>query len=292
MNAMTANAPRRVTLASELLLGITVIFLVMLYAAFRYPASLSQSGLVSFLATAGALLAYGAACLAARRHTSASLQIALGQGTTVGILLGAVAVVNHTLEIFASLDSSVSAILGVSMWGLMFLAFGVAASATYHRLGLLRLAVIASVWCALVSTVATLLAGYAIGVLFIPHMQHILQGAYPQSAMTDPQAFVIQNTLNSGAAHVLLAPLMAVVFGFAGGVASAILASVYRGVAITLAVFEVLLVGAGLAALRYASLLNRLDRPPYIMVGLLALGVTMATMHPVLTAIRRRKTIE
>src|SRR4051812_41360277 len=109
MSAMTANAPHRVTLASQLLLGIVLIFVLMLYAALRYPASLSQGGLVSFLATAGALLAYGAVGLSARRRTSASLQIALGQGTTVGILLGAVAVVNHALEIFASLDSSVSA---------------------------------------------------------------------------------------------------------------------------------------------------------------------------------------
>jgi len=214
------------------------------------------------------------------------------ESNTLRILLGAVAVLNHTLEIFAALDSSVSAILGVSMWGLMFLGFGVAASATYHRLGSLRLAVVAGVWCALVSTVATLLAGYAIGVLFMPHMQHILQGAYAQSGMADPQAFVIQNTLNSGAAHVLLAPLIAVVFGFASGLAGAFLAFIHRGVAITLALLELLLVGAGLAAIRYASLLNRPDRPPYIMFGLLALGVTMATVHPVLTAIRRQTTTE
>ena len=50
MNAITANSPRRVTLAYGLLLGIVVIFLLMLYAALRYPASLSQGGLVSFLA--------------------------------------------------------------------------------------------------------------------------------------------------------------------------------------------------------------------------------------------------
>lgn len=283
---MTAYHPRPVTY--ELLLGIVVIFALMLYAALHYPASLSHGGWVSFLATAGALLAYGSAAVLAQCQSSASLQIALGQGTKVGIFLGAVAVLNHVLEIFAALDSSVSAILGVSMWGLMFLVFGSAASATYHRIDSLRLAVVASVWCALVSTVATLLAGYAIAVLFMPRVQHILQVAYAQSRMTDPQAFVIQNTLNSGAAHMLLAPLMAVIFGFTSGVAGFFLASIRRGVAIALAVFALFLVVAGLAAIRHASLLNRPDRPPYIMFGLLALGITMATAHPVLVTIRRQ----
>ena len=292
MKATTVSDLRRVTLASELLLGIVLVFALMLYGALRYPASLSQGGLVSFLATAGALLAYGAAALSARRQSAGSLQIALGQGSWVGILLGAVAVVNHALEIFGALGSPLSAILGVSMWGLMFLAFGVVASATYNLVGSLRLAVVASVWCALVSTVATLLAGYAIGMLFMAHMQHILQGAYTQSGMADPRAFVIQNTLNSGAAHVLLAPLIAVVFGLAGGLAGKILASVQRVVAIALGFFELLLLGAGLVTIRFASSLDRPDRPPFIMFGLLALGVTMATAHPVLTAIRRQVTTE
>ena len=292
MNAMTTNNPRRVTLVSELLIGIVVVFALMLYGVLRYPASMSQTGLLSFLATAGALLAYAGAALATRRHSSDSLQIALGQGATVGMLLGAAAVVNHSLEIFAALDSSLSSVLGVSMWGLMFLAFGVAASATYHCLGSLQLAVIASVWSALVSTIVTLLYGYGIGLLFMSHMQQILHGAYVQSGMLDPQAFVVQNSLNSGSAHVLLAPLMAVVFGFAGGLASAILGSVQRRIAIALAIFALLLVGTGLATIQFASSLNRVDRPPYIMFGLLSLGVTMACAHPILTAIRRQAPAE
>jgi len=261
-----------------------VIFALMLYGVLRYPASLSQGGLLSFLATASALLAYGGAALWARRQSSDSMQIALGQGVKIGILLGVAAVLNHTFEIFATLDSSLSTIFGVSMWGLMFLSFGVAGSATYHLVGSLQLAVISSIWGALISTVVILLYGYLIGLLFMPHIQQILQGAFAQSGMTDLQAFVIQNTLDSGSSHVLLAPFMAGIFGFAG----AILGFVHRGIAMALGVFELLLVGAGLAAIRFASSLNRPDRPPYIMFGLLALGLTMACAHSILTAIRQR----
>jgi len=286
MNATSANNLRRVTHVSGLLIGIAVIFALLLYAILQYPASLSQGGQGSLLSTAGALLAYGAAALWARGHTSDLLQVALEQGARIGLLLGTFAVVNHVLEIFAALDSTVSTILGVSMWGLLFLAFGSVASATYQRSGSLGLAITASIWCALVSTVMTLIAGYTIAVLFMPHMQQIFQGTYAQSGMTDPQAFVIRNTLSSGASHVLLAPIIALVFGCAGGIAGALLGSVQRRVAIALGVGELLLVTAGLAAIRFASSLNRPERPPFIMFGLLALGVTMACAYPILMAIR------
>jgi hypothetical protein len=106
--------------------------------------------------------------------------------------------------------------------------------------------------------------------------------------MTDPQAFVIQNTLSSGAAHALLAPIIALVFGCAGGIAGALLDSIQRRMAIALGIGELLLVTAGLGAIRFASALNRSERPPYITFGLLAFGITMACAHPVLMALRRR----
>ena len=288
MNATTAHQPRPATLASTLLLGIGVLFALLLYAVLRYPASLSQGGQFSLLVTAGALLAYGAAALWARRATSDSLQMALEQGARIGLLLGAFAVLIHTIEIFATLDSTMGAIFGVSMWAVLFLAFGGVASATSQRSGSLGLAISASVWCALVSTVMTLLAGYTIALLFMPHMQQILQGVYAQSGMTDPQAFVIHNTLSSGASHVLLTPIIALVFGCAGGIAGMLFGAIHRPIALALAVGELLLLTVGLAAIGFASSLNRSERPPYIMFGLLALGVTMACAHPILAAIRRQ----
>ncbi len=76
MNATTARQPRRVTLASILLLGIAVLFALLFYAVLRYPASLSQGGQLSLLLIAGALLVYGAAALWLRHASSASLQLA------------------------------------------------------------------------------------------------------------------------------------------------------------------------------------------------------------------------
>jgi hypothetical protein len=291
MNHTIASQPRHGTLASALLLGIGVLFALLLYAVIRYPASLSQGGQLSLLLTAGALLAYAVAALWTRRTAPDSVRSALQQGGRIGLLLGTFAVLNHTIEIFAALDATLGAIFGVSMWALLFLTFGSVASATYQRSGSLGLAISASVWCALVSTVMTLLAGYTIALLFLPHMQQILQGVYAQSGMTDPQAFVIHNTLSSGASHALLSPIIALIFGCAGGIAGMLFGSIQRPVAIALGIGELLLLTAGLSAIGFASALHRSERPPYIMFGLLALGVTMACAHPILMAIRRNRTL-
>jgi hypothetical protein len=287
MEATTTCKLRRVTLASETLIGICVVLVLMLFGVARHPASASHGGLTSLLSTAGALLVYGAAAFWVRVQFSDSWHIALGKGAMVGLLLAAVAVISHTLEIFANLNSSWSATFGVGMWGLMFLLFGIVGSSTYDLTSSLRMSIAASIWCALISTVATLVYGYTIALLFMPHMQNVLQGAQAQSGITDSQAFVIFNTLVSGSAHVLLAPLVALIFGFTGGCARSILRPVPRNIAAVLLVFELLLAVAGLFAIRFASSLNRPERPPYIMFGLLALGVTMASAHPVITAIRQ-----
>jgi hypothetical protein len=275
------------SLARETSIGIVVILGLILYGVARYPASLVQGGLLSALVTGGALLAYLGILLWAARQSSAELQAALRQGALVGLLLGAAAAVNLALELFGNLNSAWAAIAGVSQWGAMFLAFGVAGSATYLKLRSLALAVLAAVWAALVSTTITLLCGYGIALLAMPHMQRVLQGDFQQSGLTDPQAFVIQNTLTSGVTHVLLAPCIALGFGLAGAFAAALFGSVRRGPALALAVFELLLAVSGVAALRYASALDRAARPPFIMFGLLALGAVMACLHPILSALRR-----
>jgi hypothetical protein len=132
MTARTTDS-RRATRATDLLVGVVIVLTLMMYAVLRYPASISQGGGASFFATTLALAVYGSGAVWARRQPSESLEIALEKGATLALVLGAVAIVNHSLEMFAALRPSLSAIRGVGMWALMFLAFGGAASATYHR---------------------------------------------------------------------------------------------------------------------------------------------------------------
>jgi hypothetical protein len=176
---------------------------------------------------------------------------------------------------------------GVGLWALMFVIFGAAGSASFQRSGSLGLAVFSSIWSAIVGTVATLIFGFGLATWFMPFMLNIVNGAYEQSGMSDPQAFVIRNTLDSASMHLLIVPFVAGVFGLIGGFVCSRLQPLHRKSVLLIAVLEMALLLAGMAALYMVSVLARPERPPFVMSGLLALGLAMACAHPVFTAIRR-----
>lgn len=286
----TVFASCRRSFATGLLAGIAVVFALMLYGVLRHPASVSGGGLPYFLVLVAGLPTYAGLALWARSRSTGVTRFALGRGAGIGLLLGAASVANISFENFASFQTPVRAALGISMWGLMFVAFGIAGSATYNQTGSFFHAICSSVWSALVSVVVTLVYGFSTSLLFMPHMQRILEGDFAQSGMTDSRAFVVQNTLNAASSHLLLVPCIAVLFGFAGGFGCMLLRPVRRSIAVSLGVFELLLVGLGLASIHFASSLNRADRGPFIMGGLLALGIALSCAHPVCAAMRRKAT--
>jgi hypothetical protein len=273
-------------MVDQTLAGIGVALALVIIGVVRYPASL-ETGMSSFLTSSAALLAYAALAVLARRSLSSSLKLALAQGAVVGCLLGIIALVNLLLEHFAPLGPRFGAALGVGMWGAMFLAFGGVGSATYGKVGSVALAAVSSVWSAIVSTVITVICGFLLNLLLMPRMQQILAPAFAQSGMNDPEAFVIRNTLNAASSHLLIAPLVALFFGFAGGLACSIIGTVRRSLVIAAAASALPLIIAGLFSIRFASMIPRAERPPFIMFGLLALGVALSCAHPVVTAIRR-----
>jgi hypothetical protein len=132
-----------------------------------------------------------------------------------------------------------------------------------------------------------LICGFALGALFMSHMQQILAGEYAQSGMSDPSAFVIRYTLDSASTHLLHAPLVAALFGLVGGYSGSRLHSVQRSAAMIVGGLETGLLIGGLMALRFADTLARPERPPLVMSGLLALGIAMACAHPVVSSLRR-----
>jgi hypothetical protein len=286
MNRGNSDRPRPLTLVDGTLAGIAIVSMMMGYSVARYPASL-ELGRPSFLGSAAALLAYAAFAVLARRGLLDPGRTALARGAGVGIVLGLLAGVNLLVEHFGSLGDAWRAGFGVGMWGAMFLGFAAAGSATYREVGSIVPAVGSSVWGSMVSTVITVGFGFSLALLAMPHMQQILAPAFARSGMTDPQAFVIRNTLDAASTHLLIAPFVAVTFGLAGGLACALLGHVRRGVAVALGFSGLLLLVAGLLSIRFASMIERPQRPPFIMAGLLALGLALSCAHPILTALRR-----
>jgi hypothetical protein len=214
--------------------------------------------------TAAAFVVYGGAVAWVRSQSAERSQTAIAQGSWAGGFLAAVGLANLGVEHFVALGPAGDAIRGVGMWALMFLAFGFTGSAVYECVGSLGLGVVSSVWAAIISTVAMLVDGFSMSLLFMPHMRQILSDTFAHSNMTDPSAFVIYNTLSAAASHTILAPLIAAMFGFGGAITCQLLQCVQRRGGIALGICALVILAVGLEAIRFASSLDRPQRPPYI----------------------------
>lgn len=87
---------------------------------------------------------------------------AVDVGWKLGLLLGGVQVINHSLDVFASLQPPLPAIRGVAMWAVVFLVCGAASSIAYGRTHTLRFGIIASILASVGG--AAILVVYAIAV--------------------------------------------------------------------------------------------------------------------------------
>ena len=272
--------------------GIVMTFALMAFGVLRFPASIKNGGLTSVSGSCLALLAYAAIFEWVRRTSTRTVQTAMNDGAKFGAVIAVIAIINHSLEEFANLQPPIPAILGVGMWGAMFLLFGGASSLTCRKTASLWLGVLASVSSALVSTIGTIIFAFSTGLMFMPHMEHFLAPAFAASGMTDPSAFVIRNMFDSALAHLFVAPVAAVIVGIASGMVCAILRSARRETAIGLGLLNVGLFAVGVASLQWASAMERSARPPFVMLGLCALGISLASVYPLIVAIRSQGLVE
>ena len=256
------------------------------YATIRFPASLAMGGLTRALVSGGALLVYVIAAQWIKRLSSDHAQSALRCGAGFGVVLGGVAIVGHTLEVFAALQPPMPAILGVGTWGVMFLLLGLASAEVYRRRESLALGIASSIWGAIISASATVVFAFVVGLLFMPRMQRVLTGAFAVSGMIAPRSFVIRNMLEGASTHLLVAPLVAVLAGLSSGAVSSMLKSIRRPTAVALAICSTLILIGGVTALRFASSLERSARPPFVTLGLVSLGLSLTSAGPVFAAIR------
>jgi len=261
------------------------------YATARFPASQGADGFTQAL-VAGALLAYlvAARCAAhasSEHRRSTEVRRALQTGAASGVAIAAAAVVGHSLEVFAPLHPPIPAVLGVGMWGLMFLLLGGAAAQTYRRRKSVVLGVLSSTWAASISSVTTVVYAFVVGLMFMSRMEQVLSGAFAVSGMTDGRAFVVRNMIDGAFSHLLIAPAVAVLAGAASLVAYTLFKSISRVAAGTLAGCALVVAAAGIAFLRFASSLERSARPVFVMVGLLLLGLGLTSLSALFAVIRR-----
>src|SRR5437870_10481784 len=95
--------------AITLFSGTTITLALLGWSVSRFPASLARGGVVSLLGSAIALLGYAVVSAWALR-ASDRIQISLITGAKAGALIGAFAVINHSIEVFSGLRAPIPAI--------------------------------------------------------------------------------------------------------------------------------------------------------------------------------------
>ena len=111
-------------------------------------------------------------------NSQTALRMAVAVGCTLGLLLGGVQVINHSLDVLTNLQPPVPAIRGVAMWAIMFLLCGAASSIAYGRTRTVPCGILASIIAA-VSGAALLVGFAAAGLAAIAHATGLERSARP-----------------------------------------------------------------------------------------------------------------
>jgi hypothetical protein len=196
-------------------------------------------------------------------------RIAVTVGCRVGLLLGGVQVINHSLEVFANLQPPLPAIRGIATWAVMFLVCGTASSIACDRTRAVPFGIVASILAAVCG--AAILVVYAIG-----------------AGVVRGQPLSFQAIVSTGSLHLGGSVLVGLAIGLVSGSTAAALRRARRTTAMGAGVGLVLLLAAGLSAIAHATGLERSARPPFIMFGLPAVAIALAVAAPAFRALTRR----
>ncbi|GAC1658891.1 MAG: hypothetical protein NVS4B3_26590 [Gemmatimonadaceae bacterium] len=256
----------------------------------RSPTALQETGLRDGVLILAELSVCSAFALWGRHHRgSPPVQNSLRIGARIGGVLVAIELVNLGLE-HAVGDVTVSAIRGVTSWGAMFLAFGVAGSVAAQDApsvsAAMRRSLIASGWCGVIGALGAVAGGMALAACFMPAMIRILVPHAAELGTAAARSHVVRHTLEAASQHLLLMPLVATGFGSVGAAAALGIRPLSRSTARTLVPIVALTAVGGLVLLRVASALPRTEWPPFVRFGLVALGITLASAEPLLRAAR------
>lgn len=197
-------------------------FRVLLYTPVLYQ----RGGILFFLAPVVLLLVYAGIVLAITADPTPSRRVALRAGLAVGLLTGAMWIIDLAIETFAALPWPANLLATAPLLLGAFALWGVAACYGVQRTGSVGGGVLASVLAAMICVLITVTFGVLLTYTSMPTLQHDLVGDpdFLRSHWSDPRAFAIANTFGSGFSHLLGAPIVATVAGIIGS-----LAGVLRG---------------------------------------------------------------
>ena len=196
-----------VLILTSLALGVSAIA--------KYPAFFAQPGAWTIiLRLAFVLIAYASTLvwIMSTRDWNASREVILRNATLYGVFGGSLEFINIGIEnFFQQIQTPILPIVFMltifSLWGVS--GFQTARSIRSTRAGLLA-AVSSAVICMLIAVTV----GFGIEIFAPPEPAYISTWAeFKRSGWTDARAFGLANTFDSGLTHLIVAPMVAVVFG-------------------------------------------------------------------------------
>src|SRR5205814_56611 len=133
---------------------------VITYAIWRYPGSINRGGGTDVTVIYTMLLLYGIAALSVRRVEHPMARAALRRGSILGLFIGAVEVINTSVDQFTALPATARQAVMLGTMLLIVVLFGVTSIWIGKRTNSRRLAVMGTLWASVVGGVITCFYGF------------------------------------------------------------------------------------------------------------------------------------
>jgi hypothetical protein len=249
----------------------------------RHPSSLQPPASQYLWTDVALLLTYGIAGMLVWRNAAVE-DAAIGVGSVAGIVLAAVLVANHVIELFV-LVRSFPLVLGPVLLALGVL--GAAGSAAWQRTRSVAQALFAGIWCAVMAVLFALAAILPLIFIFAERAEAPLREPFAASGMSDAAGFLMRNSLEASLEALVRMPILSMCLSLAGALANIFLSKLPRRLALAGALIALLGLITGIAALWHADSLERSARPPFVMLGVVLTGLPFAAAHPIWSAYQR-----
>ena len=164
------------------------------------------------------LLVYAAIAVWVTADMSSDRRRGLLQGNVLGLLTGAMWIVNLALETFANLSPVGPAATAPFLLG-GFVLWGVAGFRAARSTGSMSAGILAAIWSAIICVLMTITFGLLLTYTSLPRLEHdlVTDPDFLRSHWHDVRAFAIANSFDSAFSHLLGGLIVGTVFGAAGG---------------------------------------------------------------------------
>ncbi len=182
-----------------------------------YPALMRFAGAKSILAEVVLLLAAYGVVMTLPNSRSAVLRRPR-YATALGLAGGGLQILHLLIERFVSLPKPWDGVTTLLFMLGTFFPWGYAGYMARRRGATLAGALASAIWCACVSMVLAVTAGTLVEYVLapIPLIEMRAWAEFGRSGWSDVRAFSIANTLDEASTHLLIGPVIAIVFGLAG----------------------------------------------------------------------------